>query len=126
MLAMCSGQRDEYIPPDVSATRIEGQIKPTLSVCEDANVHHDVLFLQCCLSFEVKHYRHIVFIVGCVESSDIDGAFTETVAIVGGVKRGLPVVSHPHRYAVYDCFHIIDLAGDGGIAEEEERQVDRE
>ena len=69
----------------------------------------------------MKHDCHVVFVIGRIESRDVDGALTKAISIIGSVEGGLPVVSYSHAFAANCCRYVFNLMGDGETAKEKKR-----
>lgn len=64
----------------------------------------------------MEHDRHVVFVVRCVEASDVYGAVAEAVCVVGCVEGWLAVVSDEAADAVDCCADIFYRFGNGEVA----------
>jgi hypothetical protein len=51
----------------------------------------------------MEQYRHIVFVVGCVESCNVDERVTHAVSEIPCVQSRPSVVCQPYRLAVIVC-----------------------
>ena len=77
------------LPGNVGITGVESQVKATLSVSKNANVHckpsamdhlgldpgphtHQAFVLDCCVALQMKEYRHVILVVGGIEPSYIN------------------------------------------------------